>query len=83
MEVVNGDALVVKSTEGQYQKIFFSSLRPPRSAKAIIIVIEIFLCLDLKLMIVRIYLIVKLDKNLALFMMYHTCLRLESSLGRN
>ncbi|XP_065911934.1 staphylococcal nuclease domain-containing protein 1-like [Dysidea avara] len=30
MEVVNGDALVVKTSEGQSQKIFFSSLRPPR-----------------------------------------------------
>ena len=35
MEVVNGDALVVKSTEGQYQKIFFSSLRPPRLVKGV------------------------------------------------
>jgi len=32
MEVVNGDALVVKTSEGQFQKIFFSSLRPPRLA---------------------------------------------------
>ena len=32
MEVVNGDALVVKNSEGQYQKIFFSSLRSPRLA---------------------------------------------------
>lgn len=33
MEVVNGDALVVKTSDGQYQKIFFSSLRPPRPSK--------------------------------------------------
>jgi staphylococcal nuclease domain-containing protein 1 len=30
VEVVNGDALVVKLNSGKYQKIFFSSLRPPR-----------------------------------------------------
>ena len=30
IEVANGDALVVKTDKGQYQKIFFSSLRPPK-----------------------------------------------------
>ena len=30
VEVVNGDALVIKKGEQQYQKIWFSSLRPPR-----------------------------------------------------
>lgn len=30
VEVVNADALVVKTDKGTYQKIFFSSLRPPK-----------------------------------------------------
>ena len=31
VEVVNGDALVIKKGDQQYQKIWFSSIRPPRS----------------------------------------------------
>lgn len=42
MEVVNGDALVVKTSEGQYQKIFFSSLRAPRSVRTLIYLLELF-----------------------------------------
>lgn len=30
VEVVNGDALVIKKGDQQYQKIWFSSIRPPR-----------------------------------------------------
>ena len=30
VEIVNADALVVKTPEGSFQKIFFSSLRPPK-----------------------------------------------------
>lgn len=30
VEVVMGDALVVKRGEGDYQKIFLASIRPPR-----------------------------------------------------
>ena len=37
MEIVNSDALVVKTPEGNYQKIYFSSLRakPPRYASTL------------------------------------------------
>jgi len=34
VEIVNADALVVKTPEGSFQKIHFSSLRPPRYAYA-------------------------------------------------
>lgn len=30
MEVVNGDALIVKTSEGTMKKMFLASLRPPR-----------------------------------------------------
>ena len=30
VEVVNADALVIKTEKGQYQKVFFSSFRPPK-----------------------------------------------------
>ena len=30
VEIVNADAMVVKTPEGSFQKIFFSSLRPPK-----------------------------------------------------
>ena len=43
MEVVNGDALVVKTSEGQLQKIFFSSLRPPRS---VMFMVKLVFCID-------------------------------------
>lgn len=33
VEVVNGDALVIKKGDQQYQKIWFSSIRPPRLVK--------------------------------------------------
>ncbi|KAK4295717.1 hypothetical protein Pmani_031744 [Petrolisthes manimaculis] len=34
VEVVNGDALVVKRQDGKAQKVFLSSLRPPRMAES-------------------------------------------------
>lgn len=33
VEVVNADALVVKTSDGQHKKIFFASLRSPRQPK--------------------------------------------------
>ena len=33
VEVVNSDAIVVKTDKGQYQKVFFSSFRPPRKTE--------------------------------------------------
>lgn len=37
VEVVNGDALVVKTNKNQFEKVFFSSIRPPRYKKNITI----------------------------------------------
>lgn len=34
VEVVNGDALVVKTDKNQFKKVFLSSIRPPRNAPA-------------------------------------------------
>lgn len=33
VEIGNGDNLVVKAPDGEFQKIYFSSLRPPRSVE--------------------------------------------------
>lgn len=33
VEVVNGDALVVKTDKNQFKKVFLSSIRPPRYIK--------------------------------------------------
>lgn len=33
MEVVNGDALMIKLPSGQIKKVFLASIRPPRDAK--------------------------------------------------
>uniref|UniRef100_A0A1X7UNN1 Staphylococcal nuclease domain-containing protein 1 n=2 Tax=Amphimedon queenslandica TaxID=400682 RepID=A0A1X7UNN1_AMPQE len=33
VEVVNSDAVVLKTDKGQYQKVFFSSFRPPRKTE--------------------------------------------------
>ena len=33
VEVVNADALVVKTEKGQIQKVFFSSFRPPKKTE--------------------------------------------------
>ena len=33
VEVVNGDALVVKTPDSQFKKVFLSSIRPPRQTE--------------------------------------------------
>jgi staphylococcal nuclease domain-containing protein 1 len=35
VEVVNGDALMVKTVDGTVKKVFLASIRPPREQKSV------------------------------------------------
>jgi staphylococcal nuclease domain-containing protein 1 len=41
VEVVNGDALMVKTADGTVKKIFLASIRPPREQRSVFSLAEL------------------------------------------